>query len=210
MISSTLLRSLLPNIRTTKRHTERRVLRGITPEKLFSVIIDVNRYQEFLPLCFRSQIQERTRMNKHKLDSLEKEEFDAFLKIGITLPSSIPAHLLPVDLSEEYVSRVKVDPFEMCVETSSVDGSVKNELFDSIRSGWKLRDIHALSSRKLDDPCPHEVGVEVEFDVEICVSNPVVAGVLDHVLQEVAGRQVKAFDERCRWIDDNGIGQDFR
>ena len=197
---SALLRSLLPS--ATRRHTERRVLYGIRPEHLFRVIVDVDRYREFLPLCFGSQVYEHTK-------STCGTEFDAMMKIGIVLPKSLPIHLLPAELSEEYVSRVRIDSDRLSVETNSVKGTVKNELFDSIRSRWKLRKLQS----QLDD----ETGVDVEFDVEISVSNPVVAGVLDHVLQEVAGHQVKAFDERCRILsavndsrNNDGIDHDLR
>ena len=38
---------------------------------------------------------------------------------------------------------------------------------------------------------------DVEFEVEMRVSDPIIVGVLSQVLEEVAGRQVAAFERRC-------------
>jgi len=41
---------------------------------------------------------------------------------------------------------------------------------------------------------------DVEFEVEMHVSDPLVIGVLDHVLRDVAERQVTAFEARYREV----------
>ena len=41
---------------------------------------------------------------------------------------------------------------------------------------------------------------DVEFEVEIKASNPLIVGTLDKVLEEVAGKQVAAFERRCAQI----------
>merc|ERR1711862_177179 len=38
---------------------------------------------------------------------------------------------------------------------------------------------------------------KVEFEVEISVNNPIVSNVLDSVLEDVAKKQVEAFQKRC-------------
>jgi hypothetical protein len=38
----------------------------------------------------------------------------------------------------------------------------------------------------------------VSFEVEMTVSDPLIVAVLDQVLQEIAGRQVEAFDKQCQ------------
>jgi len=44
------------------------------------------------------------------------------------------------------------------------------------------------------------VPLDVEFEVEIKASNPLIVGTLDQVLEEVAGKQVAAFERRCAQI----------
>lgn len=111
--------------------------------------------------------------------------FDAALTVG-----------LPPLFSEKYVSRVTVreKPF-LTVETKSIESS----LFDSLTSKWILR-----------DGADHTGGCDVDFSVEMTVSDPVVAGVLDKVLQEVAGRQVEAFEKRCQQIPFEQFRKDVR
>ena len=86
---------------------------------------------------------------------------------------------------EEYISRVTVIPEELTIQTESIESTK----FNSLRSKWVLDDIP-------DD----ESLCKVHFEVEMTVSDPVIVAVLDQVLQQVAGRQVEAFDQRCQEI----------
>jgi ribosome-associated toxin RatA of RatAB toxin-antitoxin module len=45
-----------------------------------------------------------------------------------------------------------------------------------------------------------EIHCNVDFQVEMTVSDPVIVAVLDQVLQQVASRQVQAFEQRCQDI----------
>jgi len=132
--------------------------------------------------------------------------FDAALTVG-----------LPPLLSEEYVSRVKVDTETMTVEARSI----RSSLFDSLKSRWKLRPVPAsraqqkesrrgvislgnvaskiLNSDNDQSKTEHEY-CDVEFEVVIQASNPLIVGTLDKVLEEVAGTQVAAFERRCSQI----------
>ena len=89
--------------------------------------------------------------------------------------------------SEEYISRVTVIPEKLTIETESIE----SRKFDSLRSRWKLGEV-------VDDAEEEKIACQVDFEVEMTVSDPVIIAVLDRVLQEVAGRQVDAFDKRCR------------
>ena len=135
--------------------------------------------------------------------------FDATLTVG-----------LPPLLSEEYVSRVKVDTKAMTVEARSI----RSSLFDSLKSRWKLRPVSASQARQkelsrgrnalsnvtssnlntcsggTDEDKAEQEFCDVEFEVEIKASNPLIVGTLDKVLEEVAGKQVAAFERRCAQI----------
>eukprot|EP00544_Gedaniella_sp_CCMP2646_P013867 CAMPEP_0202499912 /NCGR_PEP_ID=MMETSP1361-20130828/31392_1 /ASSEMBLY_ACC=CAM_ASM_000849 /TAXON_ID=210615 /ORGANISM="Staurosira complex sp., Strain CCMP2646" /LENGTH=162 /DNA_ID=CAMNT_0049132217 /DNA_START=54 /DNA_END=538 /DNA_ORIENTATION=- len=92
---------------------------------------------------------------------------------------------LPPLFTEKYVSRVFADPEALTVQAKSVEST----LFESLDSKWKLK---AVDSN--EDLC------DVHFEVEMSVSNPVIVNALDQVLEQVAGRQVAAFEKRCQEI----------
>ena len=93
---------------------------------------------------------------------------------------------LKVGFAEEYVSRVQVIPENLTIQTTSIE----SKLFDSLKSQWTLREVEL--------PSKNEVGCYVDFEVEITVSDPLTVQALDQVLRQVAGRQVEAFEKRCR------------
>lgn len=99
--------------------------------------------------------------------------FDASLTVG-----------LPPVFSEHFVSRVTSDPHELVIEAKSL----KSKLFDNCQSRWKLRPTDCTSA------------THVDFWMELTVSDPIIVAALDQVLKEVAGRQVEAFERRCREI----------
>mmetsp|Transcript_3054 Transcript_3054/g.4422 ORF Transcript_3054/g.4422 Transcript_3054/m.4422 type:complete len:204 (-) Transcript_3054:162-773(-) len=173
----------------TRRHFERRILANTSPQHLLSVISDVDKYEQFLPLCNASKVLTRSSCGNH---------YDASLQIGLPGSSAF---------QDEYVSRVSVNanvtPGEMSVEARSV----KSNLFDSLSSRWKLREVAADANRMDSSDNNYNQGVStyVEFEVELSVSNPVVVAVLDSVLEEVAGRQVQAFEDRCRELFANDL-----
>ena len=136
--------------------------------------------------------------------------FDATLTVG-----------LPPLLTEEYVSRVKIDDEAMTVEARSI----RSTTFDSLRSRWKLRPVKpsqegdfrcrvnvtdsgdGITNSNRDEKAKgtgngDEEWCDVEFEVEIKVSDPVIVGALDRVLEEVAGKQVSAFEQRCLQIPE--------
>lgn len=174
----------------TKRHAERRILRT-SPSHLLKVVADVDSYSQFLPLCSKSKILRRSECGTM---------FDASLTVG-----------MPPIFREDYVSRVKVDGDAMTVEARSIRSTV----FDSLRSKWTLRSVPSIDDDEghenvaediFGGACSHsevpggivqEEWCDVEFEVEMRVSDPIIVGVLSQVLEEVAGRQVAAFERRC-------------
>ena len=177
-------------------YVEKRVLRT-SPMHLLNIISDVDSYSQFLPQCTHSRILRRSNCGTM---------FDATLTVG-----------LPPLLSEEYVSRVKVDKEAMTVEARSI----RSSLFDSLKSRWKLRSVSPSQERQkqssrgrstlsditssnlnsdIDGSEAEQEYCDVEFEVEIKASNPLIVGTLDEVLEEVAGKQVDAFERRCAQI----------
>lgn len=109
--------------------------------------------------------------------SADGRSFDGMLTVG-----------LPPLFSEEYISRVQVIPERLTIESQSIKS--KNNTFDSLRSRWTLKEI------ELSD----EICCDVDFEVEMTVSDPFIVQVLDKVLEHAAGRQVEAFEKRCHQI----------
>lgn len=101
-------------------------------------------------------------------------QFEATLTVG-----------LPPLFTEEYVSRVSVDTERLTVQAKSIESN----LFEALDSKWILKEVE--SSEELCD---------VHFEVEMSVSNPVIMNALDQVLEQVAGKQVAAFEKRCREV----------
>lgn len=184
-VNQSLLHSVLPpnfNCRhiTTHRHTHQSILTRIHPKDLYQIINNVDEYRHFLPHCKESKILQTSPC---------KTMMDAVLCVGLPVGSSG----LGSFLEERYISRVKM----MCPSSDSADNgevwvveakSIKSNLFDSLRSRWKL----SLAG---------EQSCNVNFYVEITVSNPLISLTLDNILEEVARKQVDAFEKRCRTSD---------
>ena len=104
---------------------------------------------------------------------------------------------LPPLFTEEYVSRVTADPDNLIVQAKSIEST----LFEALDSQWILKEVDS-----------DEGLCDVHFEVEMSVSNPVIVNALDRVLEQVAGKQVAAFEQRCRQVpllpqDDDRIKQ---
>ena len=164
----------------TKRFVERRVLET-HPMHLFRIIQDVDAYSEFLPLCSHSKILKVYNGGR---------TFEATLSVGLPWGPG---------LQETYLSQVQVKPEIMTIETTSI----QSQIFDSLRSTWKLGETAASRDDGLEgdnqamviEPC-----CDVDFEVEMTVRDPAIAQILDRILKTVAQRQVEAFDQRCKEI----------
>lgn len=124
----------------------------------------------FLPLCSYSQVIKPT--EKTLPDG--RRYFEATLTVGI-----------PPILQETYVSAVYIHPQLFTVETKSLNG----QKFDSLQSSWRLAHVPGSTPQ-----------TDVHFTVEMTVSDPLIAGTLDQVLESVAKQQVQAFAQRCQEI----------
>lgn len=88
-------------------HNEQKLL-PYTPQQLFDLVIDVERYPEFLPWCLAARISRR-----------EVGAITADLVIGFKM------------VREHFTSRVEYDPERLLVTTSNVKGP-----FRQMRSNW--------------------------------------------------------------------------
>jgi len=186
---------------------ERRIL-ATHPMHLFRIIQDVDAYAQFLPLCTDSKILCVYNGGR---------TFEATLTVGFLSQRILGGR----GFTETYTSRVQVQPENMTIATTSIE----SRLFDSLKSRWKLGEVweppEKVSSIRQDgdqhddiddgtsssnnscggDPSrlqlPH---CDVEFEVEMTVSDPMIIQVLDAILKSVAEKQVEAFDQRCREI----------
>ena len=104
-------------------------------------------------------------------------QFEAALTVG-----------LPPLFTEHYVSQVRADPERLTVHAKSIEST----LFETLDSKWILKEVE--SDEELCD---------VHFEVEMSVSNPVIVNVLDQILEQVAGKQVAAFEKRCREVPED-------
>lgn len=167
-----------------KGHLVRKIV-ATPPEHLFSIVNDVDAYETFLPFCKSSRI-----LRKSSCET----QFDASLRIGV---SDLPPFNT---IEEEYVSRVKLENKndngrkEWTVEAKSI----RSTLFHGLSSKWSIREVKdpdmTLTKGAEDALAPW---TKVEFQVEMIVSDPILATALDSILESVANQQIEAFEKRC-------------
>ena len=91
------------------KHSEQRVL-PYTPEQLFDLVVDVQRYPEFLPWCLAARIRRR-----------EEDLLIADLVIGFKM------------VRERFTSRVEYDADDLTIDTTYADGP-----FKKMESRWRF------------------------------------------------------------------------
>ena len=138
------------------------------PEKLFQVVADVARYEEFVPFCASSRV----------LRVLTPTRFEAELEIGFKV------------FSERYVSDVTLeeDPAtgEKKVTATAIPPRGDGDgLFQRLVSTWRFKPGRA----------PDETAVE--FDLDFKVNSVVHSQVVALVFEEVSRLQIGAFESRC-------------
>jgi ribosome-associated toxin RatA of RatAB toxin-antitoxin module len=133
--------------------------------------------------------------------------YDAVLGVGFP---TMPGHLM----EERYVSRVRaippssdtndIDKAEGMKPTWMVEAkSIRSSSFDSLKSRWVLTfavggEELTVNDRRVD--IGEDISCDVNFEVEIRVSNMLVSFVLDGVIGEVARKQVEAFERRANVV----------
>jgi ribosome-associated toxin RatA of RatAB toxin-antitoxin module len=207
-----LLKAFLPLV--TKRHVERRIVPGISAQRLFEVVLDVNAYQTFLPYCRQSKIDKQ----------LASDAFRATLTVGIppvlveTYTSHVVFHRRPSIQQGDNATPTTAstdDSDDRHPVFTVTTRSVESHYIESLWSRWKLQDVRPTNTKANDDPTnddsttatsatsstggsnsPSEPSYEacrVEFEVEMQVRDPIIAAALDQLLPKVAVQQVDAF-----------------
>mmetsp|Transcript_18592 Transcript_18592/g.30425 ORF Transcript_18592/g.30425 Transcript_18592/m.30425 type:complete len:222 (+) Transcript_18592:99-764(+) len=169
---------------TTHSHVHRSVLTNIHPQHLYNIVNNVDSYKDFLPYCHESKILQTSPC---------RTMMDAVLRVGLPgLSLSAGSNSL---LEERYVSRVRMIPASENTPFWTVEAkSIQSNLFDSLKSRWQLSLTDDDANARGGPSC------NVNFEVEIQLSNPLIAFTLDRVLKDVAKAQVEAFEKRCRAI----------
>jgi coenzyme Q-binding protein COQ10 len=91
----------------------------------------------------------------------------------------------PPLLHETYVSSVTLVPEDLRVEIASIESTI----FDSLRSRWQLRPVEGDENK-----------CDVELEVEISTSDPLLSLSLGTIVPQIAVQQVTAFQKRCRQV----------
>lgn len=192
---------------TTHKHTHQTTLNNIHPQHLYEIINNVDQYNSFLPHCNESRILQTSNCGSM---------YDAVLKVGLPNSSLLPGSSSL--LEERYVSRVKMTP--PSTKDSNMKPiwiveakSIQSQLFDSLKSRWQLsiandntqsgsinQQNHTYNINSQDDINKLQsttTSCNVNFEVEIQVSNPLISFTLNQVLKDVAKKQVDAFEKRC-------------
>eukprot|EP00979_Chaetoceros_neogracilis_P010372 scaffold2455_cov212-Chaetoceros_neogracile.AAC.26 len=178
------------------RHVVNKIV-ATSPQHLYAVITDVDSYKHFLPFCKSSKVLRRSSCGT---------QFDASLTIGV---SNLP----PLNaIKEEYISRVRH------VQQVSSDGkdewmveakSIRSNLFHGLNSSWHLTTHSGLLNSDtpglVDEDCANDENkmTKVKFEVEMSVADPMISIAMENILENVAIRQIEAFEKRCKEIPFN-------
>jgi ribosome-associated toxin RatA of RatAB toxin-antitoxin module len=132
-----------------------------------------------------------------------KTRFDATLKVGITgLPP--PLH----SMEEEYTSRVSAKHSRTRDSSGkesllwTVDAaSIQSKYLEHLKSHWILKPIapsyNWTTPSSVNPKEASKVWTDVDFTIEMSMSDPILTVLLDQILKDVATRQVLAFEKRC-------------
>jgi len=115
----------------TKTHKTQRLV-DVPPRHFYDIVVDVNKYVDFVPFCSESRIL-RTFGNGRGFEAT----------LGIAFPPII---------DESYVSKVTLDPHDMNVEIESIESS----MFDSLSCRWDISE-----TLRSSDECDVQLQIEI-------------------------------------------------
>ncbi|GKY91869.1 hypothetical protein MPSEU_000158500 [Mayamaea pseudoterrestris] len=153
-------------------------------------------FRSLLPSVTKSHSERRIlRTNPHHLFNIinDVDKYHTFLplctrsKIIWRSSNEYRATLtvgLPPLLEETYTSHVVSNATRLIVTAKSI----QSHRFKALSSEWKLR------ATDNEDECL------VDFNVSLTVSDPFIVATLDQILQQVAGKQVDAFEKQCQRV----------
>jgi len=142
-------------------HAEQRVL-PYEPQQLFDLVADVESYPEFLPWCIGARIRKQ-----------EGDTLTADLVIGFKM------------IRERFTSRVKLDPDNMRIDVSYLDGP------------FKYLDNHWIFYK-------HHNGCLIDFYVDFEFRTRFLQRMIQPLFNEAVKRMVKAFETRADELYSQG------
>ena len=181
---------------TTHSHVHQSILTNIHPQHLYQIVNNVDKYKDFLPYCHESKILQISPCGTM---------MDAVLRVGLPGLSFLSTSGSNNSLLEErYVSRVKMIPANETTPFWTVEAkSIRSNLFDSLKSRWQLSLIDEKNANDVNGQQQQQTtgpSCNVNFEVEMQLSNSLISFTLDRVLKDVANAQVEAFEKRCRAV----------
>lgn len=141
-------------------HAEKRAV-PYSAQQMYDLVADVRRYPEFLPWISAARINAQT----PQPDGTEVMEADLVVSFKV--------------FREKFGSRVVLDPANLRIDTSYLDGP-----FKYMKSYWAFR---ALES-----------GSEIEFFVDFEFKSAILQKLIGVVFNEAMRRSVRAFEARAK------------
>ncbi len=138
-------------------HAEKRVL-PYTPEEMYALVADVERYPEFLPWVSAARIRKR------ETNARGLETFTADLMIGFKM------------VREKYTSRVTLDPYRT-VDVAYVQGPLKY-----LNNHWTF---HPLPQPNGETHC--EIDFYVDFEFKSRVLQNLIGALFNEAVRRMVG-----------------------
>jgi coenzyme Q-binding protein COQ10 len=161
----------MPSFRTARRVP-------FSPEQMFDLVADVERYPEFLPLCEALTVRSRAREG-------EFEVITADMTAGYKA------------IRETFASRVRLDRTRLEVATAGVPGAMGP--FSRLENRWQFRPARNGSSGTpggADAGAGCEVDFFIAYELKSAMLQMLVGGLFDRAFR----RYTEAFEARARAI----------
>ncbi|KAI7828450.1 hypothetical protein BX661DRAFT_211811 [Kickxella alabastrina] len=177
----------LPSFSTKKVYNDTGIF-NYTPEQIFNVVADVEKYHKFVPMCLASTVLPNTRRTVPALilGDADSQSFDAELVIGYP------------PLQERYTSFVRLDKPWRIVATAAPGGGI----FKHMKTVWELSQSDGSSaaaglpkSAFVNSSSPSTL---VHFSIEFEFASVLHAQAASLAFEKVAQSTLTAYRTRCQ------------
>ncbi|KAJ2234093.1 hypothetical protein IWW45_003667 [Coemansia sp. RSA 485] len=173
---------ILPSFSTRKTYRDSGVF-GYTPEQIFEVVADVDRYSDFVPLCVGSTVFGSTRkMQEIPGGKGACERFEAELVVGYP------------PFRERYTSLVKLERPWRVVATAMPDSGI----FKHMRTVWELSASSDCASGPQSPFLKMRPETLVNFRIEFEFSSVLHAQAASVAFDKIAKTTLSAYRARCQ------------
>ncbi|KAI8322439.1 hypothetical protein GQ54DRAFT_297353 [Martensiomyces pterosporus] len=176
---------------STRRQYQEECLFPYTPEQVFSVVADVDRYKEFVPVCVESTVLHNT-LRTDRIDSrmpdtnitkkLDRKTVSAELVVGYP------------PFREKYMSIVAMERPWRVVATAAPGGG----MFKHMRTVWEFIDQSKVPRGGPINPLMRKVGTLVKFDIDFEFSSILHAQAASVAFDRMARASLMAYLGRCK------------